>query len=413
MTFLIIIILFFILLTYSKHKTLANPAFIFNAVWLIGFIFVKLGLSYTYRYNFSSHSIFVFFIMIVSFNIAFLIFSYNKLKVNQAAKKRDLKKSVLVLIKSKSKIKYIKKIFFIWLILILFETIYYGGIPLIWKLLGLGGSYATFGIPSLHGFINSLSWFILSISFLHFLKNKDNESLKIIVFINVVYILLLARQSIITEVIQFTAIYMLTRKIKIKKLLLIGLFTIIGFGIIGNIRTDPTHLIISSHLIWNEIPQYLIGFIWVYMYIMTPIVNVGYFFDNFKMFTYGGSSLITFLPTAVSNVLKLKVVDTTSYLISPVYNVSSALLIPYQDFGTVGVSLFSLFIGAWGGMLFKKVKSNREDERNICNFSVYLGIISLTFFSNMLLSLPIITQFIYINILFKNYFYIEEGETKL
>lgn len=403
---IILLIVFFILVTKTKYKSIATPAFIFNVIWMIAFIFVEMKLSNIYKYEFSSYTKIVFICMIVFFNIFFIIFTTG------VKGKRENKKIVLFnLIKAKKKEKFIIKLFYIWLLLIVLEIIYCRGIPLIWKILGLNYTYATFGIPSVHGFINSLSWFIATLAFIEYLDSKNKSYIKILLVINIIYVFLLARQSIITEIIQLTCVYMLKNKIRIKNLLIVALLTIIGFGLIGNIRTDSDFFIARSNLIWKNIPNWSIGFFWVYMYIMTPVVNIAYFFDKFTIFTYGKSSIITFLPTAFVKMLNLEDLDTSNYLISQTFNVSTALLVPFKDFGIFGVIAFSSFLGALGGFLFKRISLNRNDKRMIVNYSVYIGILALTFFSNMLLSFPIVMQFVYINIIFKNYFYLEEENT--
>lgn len=405
MTTIILLILFFIIITKTKYKSIATPAFIFNIIWMIAFIFVEMKLSNTYQYEFSKYSKFVFVCMIVFFNVFFIIFTTCVKKTS--SKRRKL----FNFIKEETKKKFIIKLFYIWVLLTILEIIYCRGIPLIWKLLGMSYTYATFGIPSVHGFINSLSWFIATITFIEYLDYNDKSYLKILLTINIVYVFLLARQSLITEIIQLTSVYMLKRKIKIKKLLIILLITIVGFGIIGGIRTDNQFFVSKANLNVKNIPKWSIGFLWVYMYVMTPVVNIAYFFDKFRTFTYGKSSIITFLPTAFTRILNLKDLDTSNYLISQTFNVSTALLVPFKDFGIFGVIIFSIFMGSLGGILFKKIVLNKKDKRIIVNYSVYIGILALTFFSNMLLSFPVVMQFIYINIIFKNYFYIEEENT--
>lgn len=397
--FLDILILFFTIIGLVRFKNIINPIFVFNGVWLICFLFLSMNLSKYYTNKINEQTTLIFVLVFLIFNLSFYI-SYNIRHFNS-------KGLSIKLIHKKNKKNYILTLFYIWLLLIIVETIYCRGVPIIWQFQGSSKTYADYGIPSLHGFVNSLSWFILLISFIYYLEKKDSKILQIIIIINVVYIILFARQSIITEIIQLTVIFAYKRKLKYKKLLYIGIFTILIFGIIGSIRTDLDHLIYTSGLKIHNFPFFLSGFIWVYMYLMTPLANIINIIEINNIFTYGLASLSSFLPTVIVKMFNFNIPDTKNMLISQTYNVSTSFDVLFIDFGIIGILIFILFLGINGGKLYRKLTENSNDSRTLCNYSVYIGILALTFFSNMLLSLPIVTQYIYINVLFRNYFKLE------
>lgn len=386
----------FMILGIVKMPNLSNPVFVFNAIWFICFFFYTFNISGTYSNDISVKAGICFIIMILTFNISFALSTISK---------HTVLKSNIRLIKKKEKYEYIKIVAYTWMIFIFLEIVYCGGVPLIWLLTGKGGTYATFGIPSIHGFINSLSWFFLNIAFSYYLDSKDKRIIKLIICVNIIYFVLLARQSIMTEIIQLVTIYLLKRKVKIKKIILLILAAVIIFGFVGNIRTDPMHVIRTARLQFEDIPMFLMGFVWVYMYMMTPIANIISFINQCSEFNFGLQSLGVFLPTVLTEGLGIGniIIDNESYLISKTYNVSTALLVPYSDFGVLGIILFVGFMGWLGGKMWRNLRMSLS-ELNICNYSIYLGILALLFFSNMLLSLPIVVQFFYTNILFKNYF---------
>ena len=392
---LILILLYFDIIGYRYSKNIVNPVFSFNFIWTICFVLLIAGFSKYYSNEISRKAFFVFLAMILSFNLSY--FSRICIKRNKSI-------ICLNLIKAKSKYKFICYLFYIWIICILLETIYCGNFPLIWLILGENGNYASFGIPSIHGFINSLSWFVLNISFIYFLDEHDKRVLNIIVIINIFYIFLLARQSFTTEAIQLTCIFALKRNVKLKKIFAIALFGIFLFGIIGNIRTNYKHILSTSGLMYNDFPYLLMGFIWVYLYLMTPIANAAHFFDLYKEFQYGTSSLRGFLPSILTGSLNLPTIDFNDFLISKTYNVSTSLIQPYSDFGIIGICLFFAFLGRLGARYWKSLQKDNYSDIDICNYSIYCGILALTFFSNMLLSLPIVIQFLYTNLLFRNHF---------
>lgn len=393
---IIMLLLFYTIQGIQSFKQLLNPVFIFNGVWLICFSFFAMKLSRYYNNHITNEIGIIFIVIVISFNFFFYLGSHLKI--------RNIKTKSIKIIVSSNKKTYIKKLFNIWLFLTVIEAIYCQGFPLLWLILGINKSYATFGIPSLHGFINSMSWFIGMISFIYYLDAKDKRILKIIIFINIIYVLLLARQSIITEVIQLTVIYGVKRKMPYRKLIYISLGTILIFGVVGSIRTDISHLLLTSGLKLTSVPILLSGFVWIYMYLMTPVANIIYLMSSFKDYMFGIASFSAILPSAIGDLLNLPSIELPNYLISETYNVSSSLYTPYLDFGVIGVLGFIIFMGFYGGKLWKKLHNKSDFDRILCNYSIYIGILALTFFSNMLLSLPIITQFFYINVLFKNYF---------
>ncbi len=378
-----------------RKQRLLNPLFVFNVIWLVCFVLYALNLSSVYTNDVSIDAFIVFLAMIFSFNLLYLL--------GLNIKHKTIKGSIRI-IKCENKYIYLKRLFYIWLVLTVIEAIYCRSMPLVWLIIGRGGNYATFGIPSLHGFINSLSWFVLNISFIYFLNTHDKRVLRIIIIINVVYVFLLARQSMTTEAIQFVGIYTLKRKVKFKRLIGIALLGIIGFGVIGNIRTNPQHVLQTSGLGFESFPYLLMGFVWVYLYLMTPIANIIYLINNYSDFLYGVASARKFLPSAIVNIMNLPSIDINRYLVRQTYNVSTSLVQPYVDFGVFGIIIFFGILGYIGSNCWQRIIKHNSQDIDVCNYSVYLGILALTFFSNMLLSLPIIMQFFYTNILFKNYF---------
>ena len=391
----IIAFLSFFTLLGIRRQRLLNPLFVFNVIWLMCFILYALNISSVYTNNISGKAFLVIMAMTFSFNGLYFIGKY--------VKHSSIKASVNLIL-SKNKYLYIKKLFIFWIILTALETIYCRYIPLIWTILGRSENYATFGIPSIHGFINSLSWFVVSISFIYYLNTKDKRVIKFILITNFAYILLLARQSMTTEAIQLIAIYTIKRKVKFKRIAVFGILGVLIFGIVGNIRTNPMHVLATSGLGYESFPFFLMGIVWVYLYLMTPIANIINFINGYSNYLYGAASIGKFLPTVISTKLSLPTANATDYLVRQTYNVSTSLVQPYADFGIVGVIIFFSFLGFIGAKLWNRVKNPDAEDLDVCNYSVYLGIIALTFFSNMLLSLPIVMQLVYSNVLFRNYF---------
>ena len=382
-------------LTYKKK---INPLVVFNGIWFICFFLYRLGFSSAYDNKIPFLVSIVFVSMLITFNVGFILGKSLKNKRGIVLK--------ISLIKARTKEEYLNIVFHIYFSLIIIEVILFKGVPLLWTLQGRTDvSYVTFGIPSLHGFINSLAWFIVSISFIELLNSKSKVALRNIIMINLIFVLLLARQSMVTEIIQLMTIYFCKRRLEVKKLCVLLLLFVIGFGLIGNLRTPPEVIIRNSGFRFN-VPIFLLGIVWVYMYMISPIANIIYFIENFTNFQYGIFSLINLLPTVVVNRINITTRgEVGTYLVNEAFNMSTGLMPIYGDFGVIGIALFFTLIGLMGGVLWRKMRCSNYSDEIVCMYSIYSGAIALMFFFNEFITLPIIIQFIYSSLLFRNYFY--------
>lgn len=383
-TFLLIGLLF-------GKKNIINPMVQFNGIWLLTMILYALGLTF-YDNTLTPNGIIAFTTMALGFNGTYLFFYYGKrIKIKGFSVTRTGKIS-------NDKIVFVFKI---WLLLNFFEAIYCKGVPLLWIMMGRGGSYATYGIPSVHGFINSLSWVIAMFAFVQLLNCKDKRKMfTILIVVNLVYIMLLARQSLVTEIIELFLIYCLKRRVEIKKIIVVVFFVIIGFGLLGNIRTGYQFFLQVSKFKYN-IPYLLIGFLWVYIYIISPVGNINSLVNFHYPMYYGAAGLKTFLPSVIASRFFPNVQFLDDYLVNRTFNVSSFLYVPYLDGGMIGIFLFSGLLGIMGQSFWRLYIGDRKNDRAIMLYAVYTGIILLSFFSNLLLSLPIVIQFLYLYLFYK------------
>ena len=389
-----------------KGKNLINPLVVFNGTWFVCFVLYTLELSEAYSNLISDKARNVLLTMLVAFNVFYYFGLYIRTKE---------RRSFLAIIKATKKEKYLKILFFIWLSLIVFEMIYFKGVPLVWRILGRTDvSYVSFGIPSVHGFINSLAWLISSLSFMDYLQTRRRENLFYLICINGVFLVLLARQAIVTEVVQLMTILLCVKKISIKRIVAIIIGFIIAFGLIGNYRTPPEVIINSSGFKYT-VPIFLLGIVWVYMYMVSPLANMINLINHWTNYQYGIITLNNALPSVIAKGIELKprgVVE--SFLVSETYNMSTGLSGIYEDFGVLGIALFFAIIGYFGGRLWCKATINKRSNKNlaIINYSVYSGAICLLFFFNAFTTLPILMQFVYSNFLFKNYFFINKDDAE-
>lgn len=362
-----------------------NPLVVFNGVWLSCILLSFTNLSPYYIVQLSQKSVTVIVTMVVSFNMFFLFSNRHRTKLNH-----------IIIPKSNTYFKY-DAIFSIWAALIIAEIIYCRGLPILWSITGQQRNYAEFGIPSLHGFVNSLSWYIATKSFIDYLNSKNTRQLYKLVTINLVYILLFARQSIVTEVIQLVTIYIFKRKPKLRKLVIFLILFLLLFGIIGNYRTGNDHILHTSGVLLKDGSSISANLLWTYLYMVTPLANIVNNINLSSFHTYGGLALASLLPTVVLRTLNIDVYGIEHYLVRETYNVMTSIYIPYTDFGILGVFAYFAFLGFMGGRIWNSAKSSMSDKA-LMYYAIYIGIVALTFFSDMLFKLPVLMQFLYVYI---------------
>lgn len=387
----------FACLGFRLHRKIINPLTVFNSAWFFVLCLYILGLS-NYPTSLTSKGVYAILVMLLCFNVSYSVF------LILIAKKFTLKRNITN--KSKHFIlskKTLKKAFWVWLSVILIEVIYSGGIPIIWLLMGSSKTYASFGISSVHGCINGLAWVIIMGCVVYLLEVKKNDKaiIKMLSVIIGMYIMLVARQALVTGFIQVIVILIVKNKITTRKLVTSLFFCIVLFGIIGNFRTSAEHFNTVANMS-IEIPDFLLGFAWVYMYMITPLGNIDSIVNANINFQYGLASLQSLLPTVISDIVIPNMnYNVTELLVSQAFNVSTFLKEAFIDLGMLGIAILSVFSGVNGMILWNRLTKNPNDIITLMCYAVYINIIALSFFTNMYLSLPIIIQYAYIYLLFK------------
>lgn len=393
----IFISLIFIFLSIKVTKKILNPIFIFVGTWLAIIVLYQFELS-NWQYNLIDDSYITFIINIMAFTISYLlVYIFKRKKIIQNNENKD-DKNVIV------DFNFIKKMFIFWIIIEIIETIYSGGIPIIWKLVGSSKTYASYGIPTVHGLMNSISLVIMLLSYYLYLKeNRKNKKLLLIIGTIILFdLMIITRQVIVSALIELFVIYIFfNKKIPVYKLLIIVSFLVIGFGLIGNIRTGSDNFIYVSSFKNENINKFLIGFYWVYMYFTMSIANINnaiYLGIN----QYGLYPIMkNYLPTVFSNIIfENSNIIIPNYLVTKAFNVSGYFINFYLAFGNLGVLIISSIYGVLGGIITNKNR-NESSEKNLLYMSVYIQIIILSFFENHLFYLPSGFQFFLIFLIFK------------
>lgn len=171
---------------------------------------------------------------------------------------------------------------------------------------------------------------------------------------------------------------------------------ILLFGYIGDLRSGADSFRVLAQPSANY-PQWLpSGVLWVYIYLTTPIGNLVNTVDNVR------PTWNALFPNTTSllfpSVLRRMIYGTdgaseafSGELITDAFNVSTAYAGSAQDFGKIGIALFSAFCGFCGICCWHL--------RTFCGALMY-GVVAqcivLTVFFNHLLYLPVVFQVVWL-----------------
>lgn len=175
--------------------------------------------------------------------------------------------------------RFIKRCFVVWLVIYPIVVVYSGGLPIVWLVLGDSRTYVDFGVPSLSGALNMLRAFMFAGCILLFLRQFRKPGLllmpAVLLFSSFSEI---SRGNMVVLLLHGVAIIAIMRPLKLRTMLrgvLWVLFFIVAFGLLGDMRNEGSGVMgmVSEDSIFASVPS---GFLWVYLYITTPINNVNY-----------------------------------------------------------------------------------------------------------------------------------------
>ncbi|MCU0349775.1 MAG: oligosaccharide repeat unit polymerase [Flavobacterium sp.] len=371
---------------------LFQPVLIFAFTWLLVILLFSLRLSSLLKESISD-AWFFYLISTLPFFLGYTVsFAFRK-NLNLGA-------IINFRIDEKSYEKKFNQFFKVWLIITIIEIIYSKGFPALWLITNSGKSYHEYGIPSIHGFINALG---LSLSLISYYFYKTTSKKKFLIF-TISFILwnlmLITRQVVITLLIEILVLNFYLSKNKLKVIfyfIFYGLIGIISFGILGDLRSGSEAFLKLAGASENW-PKWLpSGFLWVYMYVTTPLNNLLYNF-TFEIKTSNWLFPNTFsllFPTIIRTIIFGEDYTNNGNLVTQAFNVSSAFSGPYLDAGYYGIMIFSLISGIFVNIVWWSKQILRLFYR-----AIIVQILVLSIFYNMFVYLPVIFQLVCVSIYF-------------
>jgi oligosaccharide repeat unit polymerase len=287
----------------------------------------------------------------------------------------------------------IKAIWIVFGLGIGFEVAYFRAIPL-FGLVGIGQriDYAEFGIHGLHGFINAMFFAACVLTFTRglFVRKVSRSLLWIVTFSYPV--LLVTRQVLISLLLQYLLIYIGVRRPSPKVILrvvLLSVTALLVFGYLGDLRTGRDNILALGSPSFNY-PDWLpSAFIWVYIYVCTPLNNVNNNIDiiptYFPLQTAG-----SLIPSFARDQFLGSFGNTREWdLVTDSLNANSLLQSLLSDFGIEGAAIFSLICGYLFSRLLRRASGSPGAFYAVI---IVLHGIALSFFANLLFQLVFIAE---------------------
>ena len=282
-----------------------------------------------------------------------------------------------------------------WFLISCVEVILGRGFPLIWFIRHEHKSAQDFGISSVHGMVNSALLAAATLYAYAGLVLGRRSYFWIVVIALFWSIAVVSRQMLMILVVQSALLFLQHRKINMVKLfllcLVLGLCVLLLFGAIGDFRTPG--FVKNAAGITKAYPAWLpSGFIWVYMYVTTPLNNLIHTIQlSSPLYDWSFPNTLQELFPSVVRVILFPYLDKWSgaggSLVSRAFNVSSAYIGPAQDFGLLGS-----FIFAWVTTGLLVYFWRRRDVMGSLGYAVAGQCAFFSIFYNHFFYLPVIFQ---------------------
>ena len=374
---------------FPSPSYLLHPLLVFSVVWLGVLLLYSLHLSFILRYSLEDVASTILSVWIP---FAATIGIYESIRRSFSFRSHFAipKRINYDLFRRRLRI-----CFRVWILITIFEIVVSNGLPIVWALTGSSKTYVDFGIKSLHGFVNSLQVAIALGYFFLFLLDRKLAQLKVPAFLVCWCAIVINRNMMLVTLLEFAVLYVRIRGLRLTaafKLLAGVLIFILVFGFIGDIRQGSASAIRELAQPTDEYPDWLpSGALWAYIYITTPINNLVFnVYETRPAYNFlFPNTVATLFPSVIRVIIygdQLSDAESGQLVVSA-FNVSTAYVGPYQDFGLLGMTSFSVMIGIICFFFW-----DRNSLKHILMFTVVTQCLILTLFFDHFFYLPVITQ---------------------
>jgi oligosaccharide repeat unit polymerase len=360
-----------------------HPLVLYVAPWLLAACLYTLGWSSVLTYDFET-AFAVALEIIVPLSISYIFWSLVFWSCS-------IRRAVPVEMDLKHCARVVRIILYVWGLATIGEIIVSGGLPIIWLIRGQNKTYADFGIPSIHGFLNSM---IFAATVMHAtlgIVTGRKKYFLTLLFSVVWSLIVISRGDLIIMLMEIGIVLFLLKPINMSKVFIwaggLSLVLIFLFGVVGDFRSPQFLRDVAG--VTPSYPSWLpSGAIWVYLYATTPLNNL----VNTMMHvvpTYDWSFSLTtaqLFPSLIRTILVPKSA-VNGVLATSAFNVSTAYIGAYQDFGLLGMYVF-----AWLTMGAVLYFWRRDDPFARLCYAMLGQCAFLSIFFNHFFTLPVIIQ---------------------
>ena len=287
----------------------------------------------------------------------------------------------------------VRSLWIFFFVMLVFEIAIGGGAPMLGTL-GIGPEilYTDFGLPGLHGLVNSVFYVASVLTFTRALL-LSSPHVPWLILATMMYPLLgMSRQVMISLCVQYLFVYISVRRpspATVVRVCLLFVAIFLAFGYLGDLRSSREAIIgwLAPDL---DYPDWLpSAFLWFYLYVSTPLnnvnLNIGIAPNLFPLETAG-----TLIPSFAREGFMNAFGGPRQWdLVTDTFNVSSLLQSLLTDFGVVGSILFTLLCGIAFSHLLRRA---HRSPRAFFAVIVLLHGITLSFFANLLFHLVFLCE---------------------
>lgn len=290
-----------------------------------------------------------------------------------------------------------QRLLYVWMAITVFELFWFGNLPLM-SFVGIGKyvAYAEYGFSGLHGFANAVQLTLNLYFFDKYLISNDRKYLLKSALLWCFSIALVSRAMFLIQIAQVLFLYVYRRKVYLRSMvyLLCALaLIVVMINFLGIAKSAEGYDINGLAQMNERYPSWLPdGFIWIYLYVVTPLNNIGSSLANLRPTYWPRANLMDVLPNAIKNAVGL---ESPSFvvLVDENLNVSSYLESFLSDFGMftflIIFLIFMCFATNW-------IKSGNDRKRQLIN-AIFCSIALLSFFVNTFAMLILLFQLMLIN----------------
>jgi hypothetical protein len=293
---------------------------------------------------------------------------------------------------------YVARLTRFWIAGTVLEIVVAGGLPIQWLLAGdTSRDYRDFGVPSLHGLLTAIYLFILTATFLDYCFHRRPRDRWVTLALLVWPLLQINRGALIWSLLEMLGIFLLVRRITPGRMLQVGAAMLAGillFGQVGDWRAGPGKAALREitsergRFLADDLPP---GFLWVYLYVTSPINNVVGGIERVQPQYRPYYSTASLLPTVIRERFYTDTENRYALgLVNEAFNASTWYVNFLADFGVRGTIVIVCLLQAL--MSYFYLQARRGWAWGVLAYGALFQALALSIFSDTFTSLVTIAQ---------------------